>query len=100
MSSATLSVPLARHSTRFLEGDALLAGRWIAGGARIEVEDPATGESIGTVAPLDAADVDRAVDAADAAFPAWRALLPLQRGSILRRWGSLSATSAKILPGL
>jgi succinate-semialdehyde dehydrogenase/glutarate-semialdehyde dehydrogenase/aspartate-semialdehyde dehydrogenase len=29
------------------------------------------------------------VDAADAAFPAWRSLLPLERGAILRRWANL-----------
>lgn len=66
-----------------------MAGRWVAGEARIEVEDPATGESIGTVASLQPADVDRAVDAAGAAFSAWRTLLPLERGAILRRWASL-----------
>ena len=89
MSSVALPVSLTRHSSRFLKGDALVAGRWVEGAARIVVEDPATGENIGAVASLDVADVDRAVDAAEAAFPAWRALLPLERGAILRRWASL-----------
>ncbi|HLH50063.1 MAG TPA: NAD-dependent succinate-semialdehyde dehydrogenase, partial [Roseiarcus sp.] len=66
-----------------------MAGGWVPGVARIEIEDPATGESIGTVASLESADVDRAVDAAAAAFSAWRALLPLERGAILRRWAGL-----------
>lgn len=85
----TLSVLPDDRSSRFLQGDAFVAGRWTPGQARIEVEDPATGESIGTVASLDMADVDRAVDAAESAFPNWRTLLPLERGAILRRWAGL-----------
>ncbi len=46
-----------------------LDGRWI------EVTSPSRrGRSLGRVPRADAADVDRAVRAARAAFPAWRAL--------------------------
>ncbi|HSC23189.1 MAG TPA: aldehyde dehydrogenase family protein [Casimicrobiaceae bacterium] len=49
-------------------------GAWHApgSGAMIDVENPATGESLGKVPNGDAADVDRAVAAAVDAFPAWR----------------------------
>jgi aspartate-semialdehyde dehydrogenase len=89
MSSVASSILPTHHDSRFLQGDGLIAGRWVRGGARIAVEDPATGEKVGTVASLGAAEVDQAVAAAEAAFPAWRALLPLERGVVLRRWASL-----------
>jgi aspartate-semialdehyde dehydrogenase len=85
----TRPVAPKRHSSRFLQGDALVGGRWVEGPARTAVEDPATGEMIGAIASLGLAEVDQAVDAAEEAFPAWRALLPLERGAILRRWASL-----------
>lgn len=73
----------------FARGDALVAGRWVSGSRRHGVEDPATGEVLGDVAGLDVADVDRAVAAAEAAFPAWRGRLAADRGAILRRWAGL-----------
>lgn len=77
------------QALRFLRGDAFVAGQWVGGASRIAVEDPATGEVIGHVAALGVADVDRAVDAAEAAFANWRALLPRERGALLRRWAEL-----------
>lgn len=66
-----------------------MGGTWIEGARRLPVEDPATGEVIGDVAALTVDDVDRAVAAAEAAFPAWRKRLPVERGVILRRWATL-----------
>ncbi len=73
----------------FRDGHALVGGEWLAGQDRIPVEDPATGSVIGTVAALGPEAVDRAVAAASAAFPAWRARLPAERGAILRAWAAL-----------
>jgi malonate-semialdehyde dehydrogenase (acetylating)/methylmalonate-semialdehyde dehydrogenase len=50
------------------------------------VTNPATGDVIRAVPFADAADVDRAVKAAVAAFPAWRATPPLRRARILNRF--------------
>ena len=47
---------------------------------------PRTGETIGHVAALTAAQARAATDAAEAAFPAWSTLLPQERSAILRRW--------------
>jgi aspartate-semialdehyde dehydrogenase len=58
-------------------------------GEAIPVTDPATGEVLGTIPALDAAQSREAVDAAAAAFPAWSGLLPQQRSAILRRWYEL-----------
>ena len=63
---------------------------WIDGravpsdGPVIEVVNPATGAVIATVPDGTAADVDRAVSAATAAFPTWAAAAPAQRAAVLR----------------
>jgi len=51
-----------------------VGGEWIdgAGGETFESENPATGETLATVRRGTAADVDAALAAAEAAFPAWR----------------------------
>ncbi len=46
--------------------------------------NPATGDYLGPVADAGAEDIDRAVRAAQEAFPAWRATKPSQRGALLR----------------
>lgn len=79
----------ALHRRDFLEGAALVDGRWIAGEERDPVVDPATGEEIADVARCGVAHVDLAIVAAERAFAAWRALLPAKRGTILRSWASL-----------
>ncbi|MGO4724886.1 MULTISPECIES: NAD-dependent succinate-semialdehyde dehydrogenase [unclassified Inquilinus] len=73
---------------RLLREMAYVDGRWTAApsGAVFEVTDPATGIAIARVARLGAAETDRAIVAAQAAFPAWRALLPQERAARLRNW--------------
>ena len=73
---------------RLLRELAYVDGRWTAAanGAVFEVADPATGVTVARVARLGAAEADRAIAAAEAAFPAWRALLPQERAAKLRNW--------------
>lgn len=62
-------------------------GHWIGEGVdTLDVHDPATGERIGTVPSLDAGQARAAVDAAQAAFPAWAGRLPQDRSTPLKRW--------------
>ena len=58
-------------------------------GATIEVNNPATGEIFGTVPRMGSDETRRAIEAANAAWPAWRALLAKERANILRRWFEL-----------
>jgi succinate-semialdehyde dehydrogenase/glutarate-semialdehyde dehydrogenase len=58
-------------------------------GATIEVTNPATGETLGTVPKMGANETRRAIEAANAAWPAWRAKTAKERSSILRRWFEL-----------
>ena len=60
-------------------------GEWVDGlaGTRISVRDPFDDSEILSIAEARAADVDRAVAAARAAFPAWAALAASERGRLL-----------------
>lgn len=71
-------------------------GEWIDAdsGARLEVTDPATGRVIGTVPKLGVDETRRAIDAANRAFPAWRAKTAKERAAILRRWYELMLQNA------
>ncbi|KQO11195.1 NAD-dependent succinate-semialdehyde dehydrogenase [Agreia sp. Leaf244] len=64
-----------------------IGGRWVdaEGGRTIDVDDPATGETIRTIADAGPADGIRALDAAVAAQAEWAATAPRVRGEILRR---------------
>lgn len=76
-----------------------IGGKWCAAAAGevIAVTDPATGDPVGEVARLSAAESAAAVDAAQAAFAAWPGLLPQQRAAILRRWFELMLASREDL---
>ena len=68
-----------------------VAGRWIDAdsGETVAVTNPATGDVLGTVPKLGAGETRRAIEAAEKAWPAWRALLAKERAAILRRWFDL-----------
>ncbi len=75
---------------RELHDPGLLPGQGdFAGAGRLVVRDPATGEAVQQVATSDAAGARAAVDAAEAAFPGWAAMLPQDRAAILHRWHGL-----------
>jgi len=60
-----------------------------SGGKTFAVLNPATGETIASVADCSHEDALAAIDAAHRALPAWRARTAADRGSILRRWYDL-----------
>jgi betaine-aldehyde dehydrogenase len=62
-----------------------------ASGRTFDSINPATGETFRTVAAAGAEDADRAVRAADRAFPDWGARTPIQRARVLNRWADLIA---------
>jgi succinate-semialdehyde dehydrogenase / glutarate-semialdehyde dehydrogenase len=66
-------------------------GQWISAddGAAAEIRNPANRESLGTVPTLRTPETRRAIAAAEAAFPAWRAMTAKERATILRRWFDL-----------
>lgn len=85
-----MSTPLSLlRDPQLLRTDAYINGAWVAGKSRFAVEDPATGAHLADVACLDAAATQQAIDAANAAWPAWRNLTGKQRHAILLRWYQL-----------
>ncbi|MEO7031379.1 MAG: NADP-dependent succinate-semialdehyde dehydrogenase [Herbaspirillum sp.] len=77
--------------TSLLRQQAYLNGQWCDAddGSTITVTNPATGAVIGTVPKMGAAETKRAIEAANAAWPAWRKKTAKQRSAILRLWGDL-----------
>lgn len=68
-----------------------VGGVWIDAdnGETLPVTNPATGETLGSVPQLGAAEVRRAIAAAEKSFPAWRARTAKERSTLLRRWFNL-----------
>jgi len=70
---------------------AYVDGAWLDadGGQTLEVNNPASGEILGTVPKMGAAETRRAIEAAERALPAWRDLTAKERSQTLRRWFEL-----------
>ncbi|WEJ70013.1 NADP-dependent succinate-semialdehyde dehydrogenase [Pseudomonas sp. PSE14] len=70
---------------------AYIDGAWVDAdnGQTVQVSNPATHEIIGSVPMMGAAETRRAIEAADKALPAWRALTAKERANKLRRWFDL-----------
>jgi succinate-semialdehyde dehydrogenase/glutarate-semialdehyde dehydrogenase len=68
-----------------------VAGEWIDAddGATVTILNPANGKTLGTIPRMGAAETRRAIEAANTAWPAWRALTAGARAKILRRWHEL-----------
>ena len=66
-------------------------GAWVGAddGATVTVSNPATGAKVGTAPVCRAGETRRAIEAADAAWPAWRAKTARERSAILRQWYEL-----------
>ena len=73
------------HTKCYIDGDWADADS----GETIEVTNPANGDVLGAVPRMGAAETRRAIEAADAAWPAWRARTGKERGTVLRAWYDL-----------
>ncbi len=79
------------NNTELLRHQAYINGEWVDAdtGRKFPVLNPATGEAIVEIADAGQAETKRAVDAAHAALPAWRAKTAKERANILRKWFNL-----------
>jgi aldehyde dehydrogenase (NAD+) len=78
-----------------------IAGCWRTAKSTLPVEDPSTGEVIGTLAAGTADDIDAAVNAAQKAFSGdWGKLTAAERGRVLARMGKAVEAQAEILAEL
>ena len=75
---------------------AYINGEWCNAddGGSFAVTNPATGETIGTVPNMGAAETKRAIAAANDAWKAWRAKTGKERSAILRKWNDLMLANA------
>ena len=89
MLDVTAKLPL-KDSDLFRQANCI-GGKWVQAdsGKTLEVRNPATGEVIGTVPAMGVAETRRAIEAAQAAFAGWRAMLAKDRAAILRRLNDL-----------
>ncbi|WP_432240838.1 NADP-dependent succinate-semialdehyde dehydrogenase [Herbaspirillum robiniae] len=79
-----------------LRQQAYLGGQWCDAddGAAFDVVNPANGERLGSVPEMGATETRRAIDAANAAWPAWKKKTAKERSAILRRWHDLMLANA------
>jgi succinate-semialdehyde dehydrogenase/glutarate-semialdehyde dehydrogenase len=79
------------QDSRLFREAAYIDGAWISTSIQgtIDVDNPATGDLIGTVPKLGAIETRQAIEAAHRAFPAWRQSTAKERAILLRRWFDL-----------
>ena len=82
---------LELKDSKLLREQCFIDGRWCAadGGASLEVKNPATAHTLGSIPNMGAAETRRAIAAAAAALPAWKARTAKERAVIMRRWFDL-----------
>ena len=83
--------PLNLSNPGLFRTAAYINGEWVAAdsGATFEVDNPADGSILATVPDQGVEESRRAIEAADAAWPAWRSKTAKERAGILRRWYEL-----------
>src|SRR3954467_2935351 len=76
-----------------------LDGAWLSSDSKktVAVKNPATGQTLGSVPDMGAAEARRAIEAANKAWPAWRAKTAKERAAILRKWFDLMMASQEDL---
>lgn len=84
---------LKLKDTKLFRQQVYINGQWVNAdnGKTIDVDNPATGEIIGTIPNAGAAETKRAIEAAHAALRVWQALSAVERSRILRKWAELQA---------
>ena len=93
--------PLALlNDPTLLKTDALINGQWVAGSQRFDVNDPATGGHLASVANLGAAEAEAAITAANAAWGPWKTKTAKERSIILRKWFDLLIANSEDLARL
>jgi succinate-semialdehyde dehydrogenase/glutarate-semialdehyde dehydrogenase len=87
---------------RLFRQAAYIDGAWVEAqrGATIDVDNPATGEVIGSVPKFGRAETRAAIGAAARAFPAWRRKTAKERAIVLRRWFDLMMANQEDLAEL
>ncbi|RJF97840.1 NAD-dependent succinate-semialdehyde dehydrogenase [Noviherbaspirillum saxi] len=83
-----------------LRNQAYLNGAWVGAASTFDVTNPADGATIASVPNMGADEARAAIDAANAAFPAWAAKTAKERAAVLRKWFELMMLHAGDLGAL
>jgi succinate-semialdehyde dehydrogenase/glutarate-semialdehyde dehydrogenase len=91
VNTATEEVKMMLKDAGLFRQQCYINGEWLdaESKATIAVKNPATGSILGTVPRMGTAETRRAIEGANAAWPAWRARTAKERGAILRKWFEL-----------
>lgn len=79
---------MVENISPLLKDKAFIGGQWIAAasGRAFDVINPANGQTVARVPDMNENDTKAAVDAAQKALPAWKALTGKERSKILYKW--------------
>ena len=82
---------LTLNNSGLFRTSAMIAGQWLDAedDSHFVVTNPADGSLLAEVADLGSTETQQAIDAAQAAWPKWKALSAKERSAILRRWFEL-----------
>ena len=90
------------QNTELLREQNYIAGQWVDAddGGRLSVVNPANDETLGHVPCCGATETRRAIAAAEAAWPAWRAMTAKRRSQLMQNWFRLILDNAEDLAQL
>ena len=93
------------NNPQLLRDACLIGADWVGigdngAGPSLDIANPATGAPVGRVPSLGAAETRRAIEAAEAALPGWRAKTAAERGRLMRRWFDLMMANQEDLAQL
>lgn len=90
-----MTIPPLKDTSLF-RTQSYIDGEWVEAdsGMRFDVDNPADGRVVGSVPDCGGVETRRAIDAANVALPAWRAMTAKQRSGLLRRWFDLMLLNA------
>lgn len=91
MNAPDTTFPLPLKDPALFRTQCYIDGTWhdAESGRRLEVRNPANGQALGTVPNMGATETHAAIEAANAAWPAWRATTAKERAAMLRKWYDL-----------
>lgn len=78
-------------NNNLIKNEAYINGKWVqaSSGRTFDVTNPATGELINKVPDMNRNDVQKAIDAADAAWHSFKDMTAKERSFLLRKWFDL-----------
>ncbi|RQU29707.1 NADP-dependent succinate-semialdehyde dehydrogenase I [Burkholderia cenocepacia] len=91
MSTISLNGQITLRNPELIRNVCLIAGEWVHAdqGGTIDVRNPSTGQSLGTVPRMGRDETLRAIDGANAVLAEWRSRTGKERAAVLRRWYEL-----------